>query len=281
MDWRWSHDRYHGVRRLPGTRAAQHTGHTKILVNRIVFSPFLSYNLSCKVTSLAEMHMPARTSRARSKPRTRQPRRATDGAAPSPNVDVGRALRTLRAERGLSIRALAEQSGLAVNTLSLIENDKTSPSVSTLQQIAIALDVPITAFFETGAPKNSVAYVASNHRSRATFAHGTLDDLGAGLTDRIVEPFIITLKPNTGSGPDPIVHTGYEFVFCLEGQITYTIEDRTYALDRGDSLLFESHLPHRWQNTNDKPAEAILVLYPTDAHDRPTERHFASKTQED
>jgi transcriptional regulator with XRE-family HTH domain len=187
---------------------------------------------------------------------------------------VGQRLRELRAEHDLSIRALAEKSGLAVNTLSLIENNKTSPSVSTLQQIATALQVSITAFFETNAPKNNVAYIRAGQRPSAAFAHGTLQDLGAGLTSRAVEPFLVTLEPNTGSGANPIVHTGHEFVFCLKGRIIYTIEERTFLLEPGDSLLFESHLPHRWQNVDVGPSQALLVLYPTDARDRPTERHF-------
>jgi transcriptional regulator with XRE-family HTH domain len=194
--------------------------------------------------------------------------------ASAPEVNVGQRLRELRAECDLSIRALAEQSGLAVNTLSLIENNKTSPSVSTLQQIATALQVSITAFFETNAPKNNVAYIRAGQRPSAAFAHGTLQDLGAGLTSRAVEPFLVTLEPNTGSGANPIVHTGHEFVFCLKGRIIYTIEERTFLLEPGDSLLFESHLPHRWQNVDVGPSQALLVLYPTDARDRPTERHF-------
>lgn len=162
-----------------------------------------------------------------------------------------------------------------MNTLSLIENGKTSPSVSTLQQVAVALDVPITAFFETNAPKNKIAYIKVGHRPRAAFAHGTLEDLGAGLVDRVVEPFLVTLEPNASSGPHPIVHTGHEFVFCLKGRLVYTIEDRTYLLEPGDSLLFESYLPHRWQNVDAEPSQALLVLCPSDTRDRPTERHFA------
>src|SRR3990172_6944514 len=64
-------------------------------------------------------------------------------------IDVGARLRILRAVAGLSIRTLAFKSGLNVNTLSLIENGKTSPSVSTLQQLAGALGVPVTEFFVT------------------------------------------------------------------------------------------------------------------------------------
>jgi transcriptional regulator with XRE-family HTH domain len=189
-------------------------------------------------------------------------------------VNVGLALRALRAKRDLSIRALAEKSGLAVNTLSLIENDKTSPSVATLQQLALALEVPITAFFENGTPKNRVAYIKARQRVGAAFAHGMLEDLGAGLSDRTVEPFVVTMKPNANSGAQPIVHTGHEFVFCLEGRIVYTIEDQTYLLESGDSLLFESHLPHRWQNVEAVPARAILVLCPMDSRDQPTQQHF-------
>ncbi len=198
-------------------------------------------------------------------------------AQASPEISVGHRLRELRNERKLSIRALAERSGLNVNTFSLIENGKTSPSVSTLQQIAAALEVPITAFFETSAPKNSVAHIVARHRPRLNFAHGTLEDLGAGLTNRAVEPFVVTLEPHARSGDTPIVHTGVEFVFCLQGRMTYEVEDKSYDLEPGDSLLFESYLPHCWRNDAAQPAQAILVLCPTDARDRPTERHFTAK----
>ncbi len=194
--------------------------------------------------------------------------------ASNPEVNVGLALRSLRAKRGLSIRALAEKSGLAVNTLSLIQNNKTSPSVATLQQLSSALAVPITTFFENGSHKSRVAYVKASQRVSAAFAHGTLEDLSAGLSDRTIEPFVVTMKPNANSGTQPIVHTGQEFVFCLEGRVVYSVEDRTYLLEPGDSLLFESHLPHRWQNIEAIPARAILVLCPADSRDQPTQHHF-------
>jgi len=209
---------------------------------------------------------------------TAKPKRASKPrASTKPEVNVGQRLRELRNDRKLSIRALAERSGLNVNTFSLIENSKTSPSVSTLQQIASALEVPITAFFETDLPKNSVAHITAHNRPRAAFAHGVLEDLGAGLTNRAVEPFVVTLEPQASSGDNPIVHTGFEFVFCLQGRLTYRIEDHFYLLEPGDSLLFESYLPHCWQNNEAQPAQAILVLYPTDTRDHPTERHFIVK----
>jgi transcriptional regulator with XRE-family HTH domain len=203
---------------------------------------------------------------------------ADAGTAPASSleaeIDVGRNLRKLRTEHGLSIRSLAGQSGLNVNTLSLIENCKTSPSVSTLQQLASTLDVPITAFFETDSPKNNLSYQKAGQRPRAAFAHGTLEDLGAGLTLHGGQPFLVTLESKASSGPTPIVHTGPEFVYCLEGHLSYTIDDRSYLLELGDSLLFEANLPHRWQNAGETPSRSLLVMCPADESDRPTERHF-------
>jgi transcriptional regulator with XRE-family HTH domain len=191
-----------------------------------------------------------------------------------PLIDVGCNLHNLRAKQGLSIRSLAELSGLNVNTLSLIENGKSSPSVSTLQQLASALAIPITAFFETDVLKNNISYQKSGQRLKAAFSHGTLADLGAGLTLQGGQPLLVTLEPKANSGLTPIVHTGHEFVFCLEGRLSYTIEDRIYILDPGDSLLFEAHLPHFWQNTGESTSQSLLIMCPADESDHPTERHF-------
>jgi len=194
-------------------------------------------------------------------------------------INVGRRLRELRAERGLSIRALAEQSGLNVNTLSLIENGKTSPSVSTLQQIAAALKTPISVFFESETPTQTIVFQKANSRQAAGFAHGALADLGAGFTHPGLEPFVVTLEAEADSGDTPIVHTGLEFVYCLEGQIGYIVEGQTFTLDPGDSLLFEAHLPHRWYNAGEIPSRSLLLLCPADERDHPDERHFVPGSQ--
>lgn len=190
------------------------------------------------------------------------------------DVDVGGSLRKLREERNLTLRALAEKSGLAINTLSLIENGKSSPSVSTLQQLAIAFDVPITAFFESEEPRSNVAYVKVDRRPRAVFEHGILEDLGAGSNIQAVEPFIVSLEPDASSGSQDIVHTGCEFIYCIEGRIAYTINERTYLLESGDTLLFEARLPHRWQNLNPTKSRSLLVLIQTNDGETLTERHF-------
>ena len=120
---------------------------------------------------------------------------AEESSAAPNEVKVGDNLRRIREAGNLSLRALAEISGLAINTLSLIENGKSSPSVSTLQQLAGALDIPISAFFETTSPRKNIAHIKSRQRSHAIFEHGSLEDLGAGSVIQAVEPFVITSIP--------------------------------------------------------------------------------------
>jgi transcriptional regulator with XRE-family HTH domain len=221
--------------------------------------------------------LPAAPANARRRAHPARPARPApfSAALARPDVDVGQRLRELRTQRRLSIRALAQKSGLNPNTLSLIENGKTSPSVATLQQAAVALDVHIAAFFETSADTSRVTFQKRAQRFGVPFEHGWLEDLGAGIARRGIEPFLVILEPNADSGPTPIVHTGRELVYCLEGRLAYTVAGQTYMLEAGDSLLFEAYLPHRWENAGDTVARSLLILCPADERDQPTERHFS------
>lgn len=191
-----------------------------------------------------------------------------------PRVNVGQRLREQRMDRGLTIRDLAQKSGLNVNTLSMIENGKASPSIETLQQLSYALEMPIVAFFEDTTPEREIVHHKACQRPVFSFAHGILEDLGAGMSRRGAETLLVMLNPHSDSGENPIVHTGRETVYCLEGKITYIVDDQTFVLEPGDSLLFEAHLPHRMQNTGAIPTRALIVLCPSDEQDSPTERHF-------
>lgn len=190
------------------------------------------------------------------------------------NVDVGKNMRLIRQEKGFSLRALAEASGLNVNTLSLIENGKSSPSVSTLQQLAQALRVPITAFFTQAQTPQQVVYQRPAERSQAVFSHGLLANLGAGMSHPGLEAFVITLDPGSDSGEEYITHTGRELVYCLEGEIHYQVGDTTYTMHPGDSLIFEAQLPHGWKNPGTEQACALLALCPEEPTGRLSQHHF-------
>lgn len=190
-------------------------------------------------------------------------------------VQVGRKVREWRYRRNLSLRALADLSGLNINTLSLVENGKSSPSVSTLQQLALALEVPIAVFFKTEPVTKRVVYTPGDQRPKTAVGRTQMENLGKDLNGHAVQPFAIELHPGAGSGDHLIVHTGHEFVYCLEGTVHYQIEDEEYLLKEGDSLVFEAHLPHCWTNTSEKLSRFILVLYPADEREEPGGRHFS------
>jgi transcriptional regulator with XRE-family HTH domain len=194
---------------------------------------------------------------------------------PQPEVLVGRKLRELRNRKGLSLRALAERSGLNINTLSLVENGKSSPSVSTLQQLALALEVPIATFFESEPVEKRVVFTAADQRPVAAFGNMLMQNLGKDLVGNAVQPFVVTLKPGAGSGDRMIVHTGHEVVYCLSGSIQYQIEQNEIILKPGDSLVFEAHLPHCWENKREDTAQILLILYPSDEREKPGCRHFS------
>jgi transcriptional regulator with XRE-family HTH domain len=191
---------------------------------------------------------------------------------------VGMKIRELRNRCGFSLRILAERSGLNINTLSLVENGKSSPSVGTLQQLARALDVPITAFFESEPISKRVVFTSHDHRPEATFSNAHMQNLGKDLAGNTIQPFVVTLEPGAGSGERMIVHTGHEFVYCLNGRILYIIDEVEYFLETGDSVVFESHLPHQWKNIDETLSQIILILYPADQREEPGGRHFANET---
>ncbi|HFD39698.1 MAG TPA: cupin domain-containing protein, partial [Anaerolineae bacterium] len=79
-----------------------------------------------------------------------------------------------------------------------------------------------------------------------------------------MEPFLATLQPGAGSGAEPVVHLGDEFVFCLEGEVEYRIANRVYRLTAGDSLMFQAHQPHCWHNPGEQPARLLLMFHAAD-----------------
>lgn len=192
------------------------------------------------------------------------------------SVDVGNRLRELRQERNLSMRAVARASGLSTNALSMIERGRASPSVSTLYKIADALDIPITTFFREEPAQHEIVVCRAGQRKRVNLHQGIWEGLGGESFNGRMEPFMVNLDPGSDSGPYGMLHTGSEFVFCVSGEVEYTIEDQTYLLETGDSLIFAAHLRHKWGNHTDEPAQILIVLANYEAGERPSEFHLSS-----
>lgn len=176
------------------------------------------------------------------------------------SIDVGNRLRQLREARRVSMRTLATMSGLSANALSMIERGKTSPSVSTLYRIADALTVPVTDFFGPDGARKKVVFLKADERTRLPFLRGLWEGLGGEQFTAKVMPFMLTLESGASSGPNNILHTGHEFVFCLRGLLEYQVESQLYSLETGDSLLFAAQLKHRWRNPGGMVTSALIII---------------------
>lgn len=186
---------------------------------------------------------------------------------------LGAKLKSIRSERGLSQRELAQLAGLSANAISLIERDENSPSVATLQNLATALNVKISFFFELEEDRE-ILLVRNGKRPYITSRGVTIEGIGGKLSKQEIEPFLVKLEPQAESGSRQVVHTGHEFVFCINGQVEYVIDDDSFILEKGDILMFEAHLPHIWRNRTDKFAEFLLILQTPVESDEPVQRHF-------
>ena len=192
-----------------------------------------------------------------------------------PEPDVGQRIRALRQRLGLTQRALADACDLSANAVGLIERGETSPSVSTLHRLALALDVSIAELFSPPDAADAVVLVKRDQRSRVQRERVMMENLAQGPGVPCMEPFLATLQPGAGTGAEPVVHLGEEFVFCLEGQVDYTVAAHTYRLEAGDSLMFQAHQPHCWRNAGQAPARLLLVFHAAEESQKWWRQHLS------
>jgi len=172
------------------------------------------------------------------------------------------------------MRKLATMSGLSANALSMIERGKTSPSVSTLYKLADALGLPVTDFFSPVAVRESVVFLKAEERPRLPFMRGLWEGLGGETFTGRMMPFMLTLESGASSGPNSVVHTGHEFVFCVRGVLEYLVESKSYTLEAGDSLLFAANLIHRWRNPGGIVTNVLIIISDFAEGDQPGPLHL-------
>lgn len=173
--------------------------------------------------------------------------------------NVGLRLRSLRTDQGLSLRALSEMSGLSINAISQIERGENSPTVSTLHRLANALGVHITDLFQEETRKTAV--LVKRDQGLRSQSNGVLmESLGIGLSNQQMEPFRLVIQPGRGNLDDLVSHAGEEFIHCLEGNIEYSIGEREFLLEPGDSLLFDATQLHGYRNPTEQRAVILMVF---------------------
>ncbi len=173
-----------------------------------------------------------------------------DQIAPTKDLEVwiGAQVREMRSALGMTMAELARSASLSVGMLSKIENGQTSPSLTTLQNLAAALNIPLASFFTKFDEKREASYVRAGEgltiERRGSKSGHIYQLLGASLRNKIrMEPYLITLTGESDAYPI-FQHPGVEFIFMLEGCVVYRHGDKNYRLEPGDALFFDSEAPH-------------------------------------
>lgn len=183
---------------------------------------------------------------------------------------IGREVRTLREQLGMTISRLAKSANMSGGMLSKIENGSTSASLSSLQALSHALHVPVTALFKSFEKSREATYVKAGDgleiERRGTRSGHQYVLLGhSPHGDLTVEPYLITLQDSSDVFP-VFQHEGLEFIYMLEGEVVYRHGDNTYNLLPGDSLFFDANAPHGPEEMPELPIRFLSIIsYPRDA----------------
>jgi len=179
-------------------------------------------------------------------------------------IDVGARLKTLRMERNLSQRDLAASSGVTNGMISMIEQNKHSPSVATLNRITDALGLSFGEFFATGAESTEAAKIFFRPDELLHLVDGKLE-LRVVAGERRTKALQILYEiyhPGGDTGPDLLSHPGEEGGVVISGEVEVCVGETRQVLRAGDAYYFESEIPHRFRNIGSAPAVLVSACTP-------------------
>lgn len=186
-------------------------------------------------------------------------------------MDIGGRLRAVREARRLSQRDLAGRAGMTNGAISLIEQNKSSPSVASLKSLLDAIPMTMSEFFaeveENGPPKyffNADEFVELSPQDAGLgegAARVSLRQLG-NTAQHILQVLHENYPPGTDTGEQMLSHEGEEGGVVVSGVIEVTVGDQVRVLNPGDGYLFASKLPHRFRNIGDKDCVIISACTP-------------------
>lgn len=173
---------------------------------------------------------------------------------------VGQKIHALRKAKGLTLKQVSDLSGRSVSFLSQVERNLTSPTVTSLAQIAHALGVGASYFFTPPPREGQVVRSYAHQPFRLEDGEVVYARLGAEFEGRTLEPLLVAYPPHFAS--ETSSHEGEEFLYLLEGQVMIFLEEQEYTLNPGDSMHFASRHTHRVVNPCDVPARILFVNTP-------------------
>lgn len=181
---------------------------------------------------------------------------------------IGEKINNMRVGRGLSLEDVAEKTGISLEILAGMEKMEIVPPLGHIISLAKIFEVPVGDLFgDTGDSPFSI--VRSTDRTKVnrfgsadTKACGyNYEGLGQNKRNRQMEPFLVTLNPDQSHKVEANQHIGEEFIFVLEGKVKVSLLDHTDVLNKGDSIYYDSHMPHIVSCHGDEPATILAVIY--------------------
>jgi transcriptional regulator with XRE-family HTH domain len=178
------------------------------------------------------------------------------------SIEVGKQLRAVRTAFGLSQRELAKRASVTNGMISLIEQDRVSPSIGSLQKILSAFPMTMAEFFTRDMEGQENVVFRADELPNV----GTRDIeyrlVAASKHDRKMSILSECYEPEADTGEDLLTHSGEEGGVVVEGELEVTVAGKTWVLGQGDAYYFDSRLPHRFRNTGKVPARIVSANTP-------------------
>jgi transcriptional regulator with XRE-family HTH domain len=181
------------------------------------------------------------------------------------NYDIGGKLRTLRLKKKMGLVELGQHTGLSPAMLSKIERGRLFPTLPTLLRIALVFGVGLEFFFAGAREKPVVAIARKRERVRlperpqARDSAFHFESLDYAAVERRFNAYYAEFLPVAADKRRPHGHGGAEFIYVLKGTLSVQIGTDEHTLGQGDSIYFESSIPHSYGRGGKRACSAIVV----------------------
>jgi transcriptional regulator with XRE-family HTH domain len=191
------------------------------------------------------------------------PRPDRSAPAADPSNAVGRRVRALREAMGLSLRDLAQRSGVSAPMLSQVERGETSPTLASAAKIAAGLELTLSQLLRLDEGEHVNVNRASERRISERGGH-SVEELTPPLPGQRADVSLHQLAPGatTGGRADPPMHEpgSRETAVVLGGALALIVDGNRHELHEGDSVTFDADLPHHFENEGEEPTRFIAVI---------------------
>jgi transcriptional regulator with XRE-family HTH domain len=179
------------------------------------------------------------------------------------DFELGGRLRAVRQMQGLSQRELAKRAGVSNAIISLIEQNRTSPSVGLLKKVLAGVPMSLADFFAGElTPRRQVFFSARELTEIAGRGGLSYRQVGRDLAGRAIQILHERYAPGADTGETLLRHDAEEGAVVIRGRLEVTVGDQRRVLEPGDAYYFDSRLPHRFRNIGEEECEVVSACTP-------------------